>query len=157
MPYQSDRPAKPLQSGISDQYTSLTDILNSLPELLTAFNQNKVMVFSNWKDTPSKEELARLGEERQICASCYLKNAQVCSPCHIEQVFKTGLQKSMELYEASTRSFRSISYFPIRDSTGEVTMVAELIRDITENRRLERELRLAKEAAELADKAKSDF
>lgn len=40
--------------------------------------------------------------------------------------------------------FRSISYFPIRDSTGEVTMVAELIRDITENRRLERELRLAK-------------
>ena len=157
MPDQPERSAKPAQAVDSAQSINLTDILNSLPELLTAFNQKKVMVFSNWKDAPSPEELARLGQERQICAACYLKNAQACSPCHIEQVFETGLQKSMELYEASTRSFRSISYFPIRDQTGEVTMVAELIRDITENRRLERELRLAKEAAEMADKAKSDF
>ena len=151
---QAKRPNQAKGYGSS---ANLADILNSLPELLTTFNQSREMVFSNWKEAPSQEELAKLGSGRQLCAACYLKNSQICNPCHIEQVFETGLQKSMELYEVSTRSFRSINYFPICDQTGEVTMVAELIRDITENRRLERELRLAKEAAEMADKAKSDF
>ena len=136
---------------------NLTDILNSLPELLTTFNHSRLMAFSNWKDAPSPEDLAKLGAVRKLCAACYLKGAQACNPCHVEQVFHSGLQKTMELYEASTRSFRAISYFPIRNRGGEITMVAELIRDITQTRRLERELRLAKEAAETADKAKSDF
>ena len=109
MPDHPEHPAKPAQAAGSAQSTNLTDILNSLPELLTAFNQKKVMVFSNWKDAPSPEELARLGQERQICAACYLKNAQACSPCHIEQVFETGLQKSMEQESSILKSFPTLS------------------------------------------------
>lgn len=135
----------------------LADTLNSLPDLLTVFNTKRRMVFSNWKDSPSEQELNKLDPCRQMCMVCYLKSSQCCNPCHIETVFLTGKQKGMEIYEASTRSFRSICYFPIRNADGEITLVAEVIRDITENRRMERELRLAKEAAEAADKAKSDF
>ena len=135
----------------------LVDTLNSLPDLLTTFTPQNRMAYSNWKESPPEVELANMPEERQLCAVCYLKSAKRCSPCHVEQVFGTGKPKNMEVYEASTRSFRSITYFPIRSQEGEIELVAELIRDVTDTRRMERELRLAKEAAETADKAKSDF
>ncbi len=135
----------------------LLDTLNSLPALLTTFNREHGMEYSNWKEAPSEAELSRLPQERRICAACYLKGTKRCLSCRVDEVFATGESSSMEVYEATTRSFRLITYFPIRNGKGEVELVAELIRDVTDTRRMERELRLAKEAAETADKAKSDF
>lgn len=135
----------------------LVDTLNALPDLLTTYNAEKRMEYSNWKKPPPEADLIKLPKNRQLCAVCYLKNAKHCAPCPVEQVFTTGKPKNMEIYEATTRSFRSITYFSIRNKEGDISLVAELIRDITDTRRMERELRLAKEAAEAADKAKSDF
>lgn len=50
-----------------------------------------------------------------------------------------------------------LSKFPLRDETGAPDKVCTIATDITERVRLERELRAAKEAAEEASRAKSDF
>ena len=144
-------------SELERSHALLLDTLNSLPALITTFNRERRMEYSNWKEFPSKAELARLPEERRACAACYLKGTKRCSSCSLDEVFATGETKNMEIYEASTKSFRLITYFPIRTNKGKVELVVELIRDVTDTRRMERELRLAKEAAEAADKAKSDF
>ncbi|MBQ4132250.1 MAG: response regulator [Desulfovibrionaceae bacterium] len=135
----------------------LLDTLNSLPELLTTFSREQRIVFSNWKNNLSEAEFVGLPGERRLCKVCYLGSSRRCTPCHIEQVFAGGRAKSLEIYEASTRTFRSVTYYPIRNSQGEIELVGELVRDVTDARRMERELRLAKEAAEAADRAKSNF
>jgi len=50
-----------------------------------------------------------------------------------------------------------ITKFPLRDQNGEPDKICTIATDITERVRLERELRAAKEAAEKANRAKSDF
>ena len=51
----------------------------------------------------------------------------------------------------------SLTISPIRDHTGRIVGPSTIARDITEQKRVEAELRRAKEAAEAASRAKSDF
>ena len=51
----------------------------------------------------------------------------------------------------------SLSIFPLTDSHGTVTGAASIARDITQRKRVERELREAKEMAESANRMKSEF
>lgn len=149
-----------VKTDLPQNGATLAFLFNSLPEQLSTFAPER-MLFSNWKELPLEKDLQKLPAERRLCAACYFRTATRCPNCHIEYVFQTGQQKSVEVYEASSRTFRSVCYFPVYNdapgSTTQVLMVAELIRDITDSRNMERELRLAKEAAESANKAKSDF
>ena len=60
-------------------------------------------------------------------------------------------KKSGEIY------WEQASISPIRDSSGSVTHFLAIKEDVTERRRAAEELRRAKEAAEVASRAKSDF
>jgi PAS domain S-box-containing protein len=51
----------------------------------------------------------------------------------------------------------SLSVSPIRDERGKIVGIAKIARDITQQKQVEEELRKAKEAAEAANKAKSQF
>lgn len=142
----------------------LRDILNSIPDMLTVHDENH-MLFSNWK--MSSGELGRDAETGNclptqdkrpcLCDECYLNNGRECFPCRIRDVLATAEATSMEMYDPGTHIFHSVSYLPVFDSKGKARMVLELVRDTTESRNMERELRVAKDAAEAADKAKSDF
>ncbi|WP_164561708.1 response regulator [Nitratidesulfovibrio vulgaris] len=136
---------------------TLRDILLSIPDMITVHDRNESIVFSNWKGDDLYWE--NLGGERHgsRCYGCYFRGEKQCDACQIAEVFDTGVQKSIELYNPEIRAFRSITVFPVHNAAGEVVMVAEYVRDVTATRRMERELRVAKEAAEAADKAKSEF
>lgn len=136
---------------------TLRDILLSIPDMITVHDRDEHIVFSNWKGDDLYWE--NLGGERQgrRCYGCYFRGEKQCDACQIAEVFDTGVQKTIELYNPEIRVFRSITVFPVHNAAGEVEMVAEYVRDVTATRRMERELRVAKEAAEAADKAKSEF
>lgn len=136
---------------------TLRDILTSIPDMLTVHDRDEQIVFSNWHgDDLTWEHLGGSREGRR-CYGCYFRGEKHCDSCQVAEVFQTGRQKSIELYNPELGVFRSITVFPVRNVVGEVAMVAEYIRDVTETRRMERELRVAKDAAEAADKAKSEF
>ena len=149
-----------VKAALPQDGSILASVFNSLPEQMSTFSPER-MLFSNWKNSPPEADLQKLPTERRLCAASYFRTATRCPNCHIEYVFQTGQQKIVEVYEASSRTFRSVCYFPVYSGASaaspKVLMVAELIRDITDSRNMERELRLAKEAAEAANKAKSDF
>lgn len=136
---------------------TLRDILTSIPDLLTVHDRAEQVVFSNWQGDNVRWETQGGDQHGRNCFGCYFRGEKNCDACQIAEVFDTGRQKVIELYNPDSRTFRSITVFPVRNAAGQVAMVAEYVRDVTETRRMERELRVAKEAAEAADKAKSEF
>jgi signal transduction histidine kinase/ActR/RegA family two-component response regulator len=136
---------------------TLRDILTSIPDLLTVHDRAEQVVFSNWQGDNVRWETQGGDQHGRNCFGCYFRGEKNCDACQIAEVFDTGRQKVIELYNPDSRTFRSITVFPVRNAAGQVAMVAEYVRDVTEPRRMERELRVAKEAAEAADKAKSEF
>lgn len=142
----------------------LRDILNSIPDMLTVHDGTH-MLFSNWKmsrgelngGAAARDFLPDRDKEPCLCDECYLNDGRECFPCHIREVLASAETISMEMFDPVTRIFHSVNYLPVFDSVGKAHMVLELVRDTTESRNMERDLRIAKDAAEAADKAKSDF
>ncbi len=78
---------------------------------------------------------------------------------HDQAVLDTGKAVEAEeefLREGRVHTFLTVK-FPIKNSDGEVTSVGSVGTDITERKQAERALLVAKEEAELANRAKSEF
>ncbi len=87
------------------------------------------------------------------------------------QVFETGIATTIDHVDESTRRIQEINAYPVFDEEGRVVLVTEYVRDITDRRNAERELKeyaLALEAAnqnltqlshaaQTATRAKSEF
>ncbi len=135
----------------------LEDILNAIPDKLTVHDRQEHVVFSNWSEEDTYWENQGGERDGTACFGCYFRGEKFCDQCQVEEVFETRRQKIIELYNPKTREFRSITVFPVMRTDDDSTMVAEYVRDITATRKMERELRVAKEAADAANKAKSEF
>lgn len=142
---------------LSGRNQLLEDILNAIPDKLTVHDRNDTVVFSNWSEADSYWENRGGDRDGTACFGCYFRGEKYCDQCQVEEVFETRKQKVIELYNPKTREYRSIMVFPVARRDDEISMVAEYVRDVTATRQMERELRVAKEAADAANKAKSEF
>jgi PAS domain S-box-containing protein len=81
----------------------------------------------------------------------------------IEILQKVGRGETISQHESvrvcrdGSRIPVSLTFSPLRDSRGDIVGVSAIARDITERKRYEQELRQAKEEAEAASRAKSEF
>ncbi|MDP3521207.1 MAG: PAS domain S-box protein [Hydrogenophaga sp.] len=75
------------------------------------------------------------------------------------QVLASGRLMEFEQVVGSPErpEYRQVFKFPVRDASGEVYAIGAIAQDVTERKRMQDEMRRAKEAAEDATKAKSDF
>ncbi|UZP66011.1 ATP-binding protein [Desulfovibrio mangrovi] len=135
----------------------LEDILNAIPDKLTVHDRAENVVFSNWSEEDTYWENRGGDRDGTVCFGCFFRGEKYCDQCQVEEVFETRKQKVIELYNPQTREYRSITVFPVVRTGEDFSMVAEYVRDVTATRKMERELRVAKEAADAANKAKSEF
>jgi signal transduction histidine kinase/CheY-like chemotaxis protein len=135
----------------------LEDILNAIPDKLTVHDRAEKVVFSNWSEEDTYWENRGGDRDGTVCFGCFFRGEKYCDQCQVEEVFETRKQKVIELYNPQTREYRSITVFPVACKSEGCSMVAEYVRDVTATRKMERELRVAKEAADAANKAKSEF
>ena len=72
----------------------------------------------------------------------YPGQGKPCDDCHALKVFRTGKPVTTEKYNPRI-GLVEVRAFPVFDDSGDVVMVTEYIRNITEQKRLEEELRKA--------------
>lgn len=117
----------------------LNKIFEANPDHLVVIDRNLRIIHSNWlggyEYVPS--------EIRHLNPYCYEAYNQgqdkPCESCAALEVFKTGKPVFREMYNARI-GYLEIRAVPIVDETGNVLMVAEHIRDITEKKKMEEEI-----------------
>ena len=110
--------------------------------MVAVIDRDLRLIHSNWQG--GYEYVPE--ETRSACPFCYdafyPERGRPCDNCHALQVFRTGKPAYKEKYNPRI-GLVEVRAFPIYDDSGQVVMVAEYIRNITEQRRLEDELRKA--------------
>ncbi len=121
-----------------------------LNSIITSWNLGAERIFGYTAEEMIGTSIIRLiptdrqEEEREIVSR--IRSGERCDHFETIRLAKDGQQLNV-----------SITVSPIKDSTGQVVGASKVIRDITERKRTEQELNHAKEAAEAANRAKSQF
>jgi signal transduction histidine kinase/ActR/RegA family two-component response regulator len=120
----------------------LRKVFDSIPDLLTVIDRDLRIVRSNWQGGYEYvPEEVRTGSP--YCYDAYYpEQGKPCDDCHALKVFRTGRPVATEKYNPRI-GLVEVRAFPVFDDSGNVVMVAEYIRNITEQKRLEEELRKA--------------
>ena len=133
---------KRMQDALWKSESIQRKIFESIPDLLAVIERDFRIVHSNWGGGYDYvPEDVRSGFHHCYDAF-YPEQGKPCDDCHALKVFQTGRQVSSEKYNPRI-GLVEVRAFPIFDASGEVVMVAEYIRNITEQRRLEEEMRKA--------------
>jgi signal transduction histidine kinase/ActR/RegA family two-component response regulator len=133
---------KRMEEALWKSENVLRRVFDSIPDLLAVIDRNLRIVRSNWQGGYEyvPEEL-RSGSPYCYDAF-YPDQGKPCDDCHTLKVFRTGRPVTAEKYNPRI-GLVEVRAFPILDDSGDVVMVAEYIRNITEQKRLEEELRKA--------------
>jgi signal transduction histidine kinase/CheY-like chemotaxis protein len=126
----------------------LRKVFEAIPDMVSVIDRNMMIVHSNWQG--GYEYVAEADRHRPIlCYDAYYPGqGKPCKDCHAIEVFRTGKMVSREKDNPRIGRIEARA-FPIFDDSGQVVMVAEYIRDITEQRRMEEELRKAQKLESL--------
>jgi PAS domain S-box-containing protein len=157
------------EKALRDSEALLRNTFEAIPDLLTVHDRDHRVVLSNWHGYDSIPASVRRAKPH--CYACYQHRDKPCEGCHLAQVFETGIATTVDYFNESTQRTKEVNAYPVFDDEGHVVLVTEYIRDITDRRKAERELKdyaLALEianqdltqlslAAQTATRAKSEF
>ena len=133
---------KKAEAALLKSDTILRKVFEVIPDMVSVIDRELHLIHSNWQG--GYEYVPE--EIRDTCLFCYdayyPEQGRPCDNCHAHEVFRTGKPVYSEKHN-SRIGLMEIRAFPIYDDSKQVVMVAEYVRNITEQRRLEEELRKA--------------
>lgn len=133
----SDR--KRVESSLSRSEELLQRVFDAIPDLLSVQNRDLQILYSNWHggyDYVSPEH--RKGHS--FCYDAYYPGTgKPCESCHVLEAFRTGKTVFLEKVNPRIGHVEAHAY-PVFDDSGEVVLVIEHIRDISERKRSEERL-----------------
>ena len=119
--------------------TILSHVFSAIPDLLTVIDRDFNIVMSNWHDHEFVPEAER--RSRPKCYRVYHRRDRPCEDCHVQEVFATGQPQKAEKINPLDGRTLGFSAFPILEETGQVILVAEHVRDITDRHLAEQALK----------------
>lgn len=126
----------------------LRKVFEAIPDMVSVLDRNLMIVHSNWQG--GYEYVSEADRQRPIrCYEAFYPGQdKPCEGCHALKVFETKEPATGEKYNPRIGLIETRT-FPVFDEAGEVMMVAEYVRDITDHRRIEEELRKAQKLESL--------
>lgn len=117
----------------------LRRVFDAIPDMLSVLDGDLHVVLSNWKGGIEDAPEGLRGSHICCHEVFYPGQEKPCEPCHVLEVFRTGLPAFTEKLNPRI-GYAEVRAYPIFDDSGEVIMVMEHIRDITERKRAEERL-----------------
>jgi signal transduction histidine kinase/PAS domain-containing protein len=131
---------KKAEDALWKSETILRKVFEVIPDMVAVLDRDLRLIHSNWQGGYEYVPQA-LRDAMPFCYDAfYPERGRPCDACHTLEVFRTGKPVSGEKHNPRI-GLVEVRAFPILDESGQVVMVAEYIRNITEHRRLEEELR----------------
>jgi signal transduction histidine kinase len=133
---------KKAEAALTKSETILQKVFEVIPDMVAVMDRDLHLIHSNWQGGYEyvPEEIRHASP---YCYDAYYPGrGRPCDGCHALEVFRTGKPVSNEKVNPRI-GLVEVRAFPILDDSGQVAMVAEYVRNITEQRRLEEELRKA--------------
>jgi len=116
----------------------LRHVFDGIPDLFAIIDRDYRVVLSNWHGGYGHLS-AELRDNHPFCYEAFYGLNTSCEDCHVNEVFSTGRPVFREKYNSRV-GYVEIRAFPIFDEEGNVVMVTEHVRNITEKRKMEEEL-----------------
>jgi PAS domain S-box-containing protein len=112
--------------------SQLRSIFEAIPDLVSIIDRDYRIILSNWHGGYEyvPEDIRPL---RPHCYAAYYGTDKACEPCHAEQAFRTGQLAFREKYNPNIGYVECFAA-PIFDGEGNVAMVVEIVRDITQRK-----------------------
>ena len=131
-------------------------ILNAMSEMVAFYYDKNLMI--QWANRASADSVGMTVDQLvgRHCYEIWNQRRQPCESCPVLLAFETGIAQKMERVTPDGRIW-SIHGFPVFDESHHKVGVVEFGRDITERKHAEEALQWAKEQAESANRAKSEF
>lgn len=112
--------------------SQLRSIFEANPDLVSIIDKDYRIILSNWHGgydyVPEEIRAAR-----PHCYEAYYGNDRICEPCHVEEAFRTGQLVIREKYNPHVGYVETYGA-PIFDGEGNVALVVEIVRDITQRK-----------------------
>lgn len=108
----------------------LRSTFNAIPDLLLIVDRAFRVVSCNWKGHDYIDNNDK--KKQPYCYEVFMHRKAPCEECHAHEVFRTGNPAIREGTNPVDGRIREVKCYPIFDEKGNVEMVAEHVRDITE-------------------------
>ena len=120
----------------------LRRVFDAIPDLLSVIGRDLRIIRSNWHGGYEYVP-AEVRNRSPYCYQAYYPGQdKPCESCHTLDVFRSGKPVAREKYNPRIGIVEAHAY-PVFDDMGNVAMVVEIIRDVTDRKRLENEIRNA--------------
>jgi PAS domain S-box-containing protein len=114
-------------------------VFEAIPDVISVHDSDMRVILTNWNNG-SEDVRDGLRERRLRCYEVfYPGQPKPCEPCHVLEVFRTGRPVFTEKVNPKI-GYVEVRAYPVFDDSGNVTMVLEHLRDITERKRSEQRL-----------------
>ncbi len=134
-------------SGCSSPKQLMHSILQAIPDLISVVDTDFKIVYSNWRGGHEYAAPNRRKQNRHCYEVYYPDLNGRCDPCHLVQVFETGMSIVAEKFNPRV-GYLEIHAFPIFDGSGTVVMAGEYLRNISDRKHAEDALRGANQMLE---------
>ncbi len=113
----------------------LRSVFEAAPGMMSVIGPDREVLYSNWKLYSHAADKSRLLHEP--CYSALKNRTSPCESCMISETISTGEPQRFEEIDPETGRSFEVSMFPVKDTSGESTLIAEYAQDITERRKHE--------------------
>lgn len=121
----------------------LEEVLKDIPDIIGVYKKDLTIIFYNQAGynfyKKSSEDIKEKG-----CQDI-LSRSENCSCCYLEKVVNNKKQIRVERYVQELNKYMECIYNPILDNSGEVDFIVEQLRDITDRKVLENNIKESEE------------
>lgn len=116
-------------------------LLNAIPDQITVHDKNRRVI---WSNTAAAESLGKKPEDMigKTCSELWPESGSLCHRCPVLESFVTAVPSRPQSCKLRN-SLWDLRAFPLADENGSVVSVIEILRDVSEQHKLEEQLRQA--------------